>query len=305
MDIEWMEDFLFLCKTMNFSQAAAIRNVTQPTFSRRIQNLEAWFGMPLIDRSTFPAALTAEGKAFRKAVEEAVEVLYRERDYCRGLVQNRQSFVTISTLHTLAISFYPDWITKIESGTGPIQTRMICGLLHDCVAGLTSGGCDFMLSYVHPSVPLILDDEQYPSLKIATERLVPISAPDGEGKPLYCLDAPRSENVAYLNYLPHTFTVKVIGSILSHQSSVPTLNTVYESSLTMSLKSMALKGRGLAWLPATTVASELLAGSLVLAGSEEWEATMDIRIYRSATSRTRTAERLWRVLKTDTDGPAG
>lgn len=299
MNIEWIEDFLVLCKTMKFSQAAAIRNVTQPTFSRRIQNLETWFGMPLVDRSTFPAGLTEEGRNFRKTAEEAVQMLYRERDFSRGLIRNHRSFLTFSTLHTLAISFYPDWIAGIERETGPIQARMICAPLHDCVAGLTSGACDFMLSYFHPSGPLVLDEEQYPSLRIGRESLVPISAPDEEGKPLHNLDAPGSKSVAYLNYSPHTFTIKVIDKILSQQDTVPVLNTVYESALTMSLKSMALKGSGLAWLPETAVAAELLSGALVPGGSKAWTAPMDICIYRSANSATRMSERLWKVLRAE------
>jgi DNA-binding transcriptional LysR family regulator len=32
----------------------ALRNVTQPAFSRRIQSLEAWLGADLIDRTLYP-----------------------------------------------------------------------------------------------------------------------------------------------------------------------------------------------------------------------------------------------------------
>ena len=58
MDIKWLEDFLALAETRNFSRAAAQRNVTQPAFSRRIRALESWLGNELFDRAAYPTALT-------------------------------------------------------------------------------------------------------------------------------------------------------------------------------------------------------------------------------------------------------
>jgi hypothetical protein len=120
MELAWLEDFLALSSTLNFSRAAEIRNVTQPTFSRRIQNLELWIGAPLVDRSIFPAALTEEGKGFRKAAEEIVQTLYRERDQCKGVARPRRTFLSFAMLQTVAISFYPTWLRGLEQEIGPL-----------------------------------------------------------------------------------------------------------------------------------------------------------------------------------------
>ncbi|NWM05812.1 LysR family transcriptional regulator, partial [Klebsiella quasipneumoniae] len=47
MEIKWLEDFLALANTLNFSKAADERHVTQSAFSRRIKQLEAWLGTTL------------------------------------------------------------------------------------------------------------------------------------------------------------------------------------------------------------------------------------------------------------------
>ena len=73
MDIKWIEDFLSLAATRNFSRSADHRNVTQPAFSRRIRALEAWIGAELVDRSTYPLTLTVAGKLFNDAAAEAVK----------------------------------------------------------------------------------------------------------------------------------------------------------------------------------------------------------------------------------------
>ncbi len=58
METKWLEDFLSLARTMNFSRSADERFVTQPAFSRRIKALEVWAGTPLIDRDAYPIELT-------------------------------------------------------------------------------------------------------------------------------------------------------------------------------------------------------------------------------------------------------
>jgi LysR family transcriptional regulator, hypochlorite-specific transcription factor HypT len=55
MDTKWLEDFVSLAATRSFSRSAQLRHVTQPAFSRRIQALEAWAGVDLVDRSIYPA----------------------------------------------------------------------------------------------------------------------------------------------------------------------------------------------------------------------------------------------------------
>lgn len=45
IETKWLYDFLTLEKCRNFSQAAIIRNVSQPAFSRRIRALEHAVGV--------------------------------------------------------------------------------------------------------------------------------------------------------------------------------------------------------------------------------------------------------------------
>ena len=52
MELTWIEDFLALQRTQNFTEAAAQRCTTQPAFSRRVQQLEEWLGTTLFDRYT-------------------------------------------------------------------------------------------------------------------------------------------------------------------------------------------------------------------------------------------------------------
>ena len=72
METKWLEDFISLVETKNFSRSAQLRHVTQPAFSRRIRSLENWLGTDLVDRTTFPTRVTPAGMVF---YEQALEML--------------------------------------------------------------------------------------------------------------------------------------------------------------------------------------------------------------------------------------
>jgi len=63
MNLIWLDDFLALAATGNFSRAADDRHTSQPAFSRRIRALEEWIGADLFDRSSQPAQLTEVGQS--------------------------------------------------------------------------------------------------------------------------------------------------------------------------------------------------------------------------------------------------
>ena len=60
MQLAWLEDFVELARTRNFSRAAENRFVTSPAFGRRIRALEEWVGAPLAERKQ-PVSLTPAG----------------------------------------------------------------------------------------------------------------------------------------------------------------------------------------------------------------------------------------------------
>ena len=56
VDLEWLEDFVALAESGNFSRAAEARAIAQPALSRHMRSLEEWVGTELVDRSAHPGA---------------------------------------------------------------------------------------------------------------------------------------------------------------------------------------------------------------------------------------------------------
>ena len=70
LGLDWLEDFLALADSGNFSRAAEARAIAQPAFSRHIRALEEWVGVDLFDRSAHPAALTPAGQRFQPLLQK-------------------------------------------------------------------------------------------------------------------------------------------------------------------------------------------------------------------------------------------
>ena len=74
------------------------------------------------------------------------------------------------------------------------------------------------------------------------------------------------------------------------------LSVVFTAHNGILLKTMALEGRGVGWLPMTLVAEELRCGSLVDAGNGQFRVPIEIRLYRQHATMTQVAESVWRLV---------
>lgn len=291
MEINWIEDFMTLSVTRNFSRAAETRNVSQPAFSRRIRNLEYWVGTPLLDRSVFPIALTPAGEAFRKRAEDVLRSLQYAREEARGMVARPDEVISFASLQTLAINFFPRWLTGIEAALGKLKTRVVPDNLSGCVEALISGSCDVMLCYSHPVVPMSLDPNRFPSVELAQDRILPVSAPGADGRARHDLGADTP--VPYLCYSPESFLGRLVNPLVEAQGLNRFLSFHYENSMAEALKSAALAGAGVAWLPELAIRDELANGRLLPVGPAEFGLPVSVRLYRAAGPSTAEVERLW------------
>ena len=103
MNLLWLEDFLALASTGNFSRAAEERHMTQPAFSRRIRALEEWLGVVLIDRTTHPAALTEAGEWFRSVAQEILARVAQIPDEARAIADATSATLRIASTHALVV----------------------------------------------------------------------------------------------------------------------------------------------------------------------------------------------------------
>lgn len=298
MELKWLEDFIALAATSSFSRAADARHVTQSAFSRRIKQLELWLGVTLVNRATFPADLTREGKAFLPVAQDAVRQFYNTRKALQPNREVQNPVLTFSALHTLTVTFFPHWLKQIDNDIGGIRSLLSPdrGGFEDNIATLTEGEVHFFLTYAHNSVPILIDRTQFPYIVLGTERLMPVSRPSGNGPTLDHAIA-SGEPLSHLSYGDFSF----FGAALSQKFGAATAfkrQIVHENTMSIGLKAMALAGWGTAWLPESLILDELRQGELVPASSDaSWDFRVEIRIYRHDAPLPAHAESFWNYLQ--------
>ncbi|KAF1018588.1 MAG: HTH-type transcriptional regulator YjiE [Paracidovorax wautersii] len=117
MNFSWLDDFLALDSTGNFSRAAEMRHMTQPAFGRRIKSLEEWIGTELFDRSTHPIRLTVAGEWFRTTATELLEQIAKVPGEARRIAQATSSSLPFAATHALSFTFLPGWLQKFDALT--------------------------------------------------------------------------------------------------------------------------------------------------------------------------------------------
>jgi LysR family transcriptional regulator, hypochlorite-specific transcription factor HypT len=281
METKWLEDFVSLAETRSFSRSAQLRHVTQPAFSRRIQALEAWAGIDLVDRSAYPTRLTPAGETLHAQALEVLEALQATRNMMRSHQAAGQDMIEFAVPHTLAFTFFPHWLMDLRQGFGAVKSRLTALNVHDAALRLTEGGCDLLIAYHHASQPLRLSADRYEMLPLSSETLAPYARADGEGRPLFALPGRAGERVPFLSYASGAYMAGLVDAILKQHEEPLALEPIYETDMAEGLKAMALEGHGLAFLPHSSVRKELKARRLVAASADPaLQLTMEVRIYR-------------------------
>lgn len=298
MEVGWLEDFVSLASTGNFSRSADDRNISQSAFSRRIRALEHWLGADLIDRSRFPTTLTPAGHAFYQTALDVVRVLHRERAEFRGLAKLDARTITICATHTLAIHFAPGWLgTLRQTGVGEINVKMIAADLHDCGQALMEGACDLVLAYNTSAVPSVFGMARFETATIGADIVIPVSAPGESGRPRHEITAAIDDPFPMLAYATNSYLGRLVGAALETWDLSRRARPSYESALVEALKGMALAGHGVAWLPRSAIKPDLAAGNLVACSIDaDYALHIDIQIYRRAARERSIVEHVWRAL---------
>lgn len=302
MEIRWLEDFLSLVDTRNFSRSAEARYTTQPAFSRRIKSLEEWIGATLFDRAAQPIRLTPSGERFRPVAEDVLRRLYQGRDEAKRVSEASTNTVRFSATHSLSLTFFPTWLRGMEARSHTFNTRLDSNQFADCVQSLLKGDCHFMLSHYHPTIDLHLLPTHFTSKVVGRDTLIPVTLPDTTGQPIDRLPGTVEEPVHYLAYSETSAIGRAVEHVLTHLDSPVYLNRVFVSHLAAVLKNMSSSGRGMAWLPESSIHEDLVNGDLVAAGDETWFIPVEVRLFRPREPLPATAEELWALLEAEESG---
>lgn len=305
LDVKWLEDFIMLAGTRSFSESAARRHVTQPAFSRRIRALEACIGVTLVDRSSSPIGLTPEGDMFLITARKLLDQLDSSVEQIRGLVPQHKQILEVVVAHSLGLGFLPRWLKRFYRTRAEFNLRVLAMNIGEAILALREGKSDLMMIYADPQATMQLDPDIFPSIRLDQTELVPVSAPDEDGQPLFPIDTAPGEGAEPIPLLAYTSDASLqrsVRSMLQAQGMQLQFKTVFEMAIADGLKGMALAGFGVAWLPRITVEQELAEGRLVVCPGEVYRLPLEIRLYRCSLIEKQAIDQVWALLSPRQNG---
>ena len=291
-----LKDLIALAKTSSFTQAAELRNITHPAFSRRIKQLEYWAGAELINRSTIPVQLTPKGKELLITAEYVISRLNIISKKIKSSHTDNNYPLRIATGRYLACTLVADWMHQMTQAINSelnthIGIEIRTGSTPDMVALLQRNEVDFLCCYEHPSLSIPIVDNNFQYLQLGTDKFVPVALRPNQNGIIYNLD----DEFTSIPHISYHSTLSLYHILSDHlRANAYALEPVACCDSVEVARTLVLKGLGLAWLPWSVVASDCKVGDLVVIGGKQNQVPFEVRMYRPKEPLSIAAEIAWK-----------
>ena len=203
MEMQQLRYVVAVARTANFSRAAELCHVSQPSLSQQIKKLEDELGERLFDRMKRAAKLTSHGETFlRRAIRilEEVDAVQREATEAQDLLRGT---LTIGALPTIAPYLLPEVMAQFTKKFPLVQIVV----QEDTTSRLLKLALDYEIDFALASRPM--QNERLEVNALFTEELLLALPP---GHPLN-----RKRKVAVADLEGEQFIVMKEGHCLGDQ----------------------------------------------------------------------------------------
>ncbi len=192
MQFQQLSYFVAVARTRNFTRAADLVGVAQPTLSKQVRVLENSLGTPLFVRRTGGIELTSAGEALLPHAQRILIDVESARRAVHEVAGLRRGRVRLGATPSLCDGVLPEVLTRFHEMHPGIELEVREGGSRVLGDELASGRLDLALIVV----PLDADEVDIETVPLRLERLV-LAAPAHEADPL-----PDVLDVADLRDLP-------------------------------------------------------------------------------------------------------
>ena len=292
MDLSWLEDLVALAEAGSITRAAALRNVTQPAFTRRIQQIEHWLGAPVIDRNVRPARVS---DAVLRKIEDvralSGEIRQLRRDVVDGEAAQRR--VAIAAQHSLSAGLLPRFIAELQARKPVPTIQLRSANRSECHTLLMTRQVSMLVIYEIDGLPIAPDETLIERRVIGTDQLCPVVSPQRRQTLGSAVRLPM------IGYPPDVFFGNVLGRrILPVLQARQPVEVLCETALVPSALALAVEGVGIAWLPRSLCSTHLQSGALVDLGPDYGSLELQIVSARLTTPRPAHVDAVWTKLGT-------
>ncbi len=295
IDTRWLEGFLAVANLKSFTRAAGQQHVSISGLSRRVQALENWAGTQLLDRSGEVPTLTEAGALLLPTATDVLRSLLSTRRAIADISRRPARQLRIAGPHVMSSILFSWWLGSVSERLNSPRIVIEAETLPSCLQALLEGEVDLVACVTDPDGKTFeralnsAASSRFECLDIGTEHLVPV-----------CIDNLPQENRRILSYRPECTLGWVVESAAPKQP-LPDASDL-GASLADGLRSMALAGLGIAWLPQRLIDPDLRSGRLVYAFPQDHFIQMSIRLVRLEGKNGEMANQIWDHEKSASSG---
>ncbi|AZE66458.1 transcriptional regulator, LysR family [Pseudomonas synxantha] len=169
--LKQLEAIYWIVELGSFEAASIKLSMSQSAISKRVQELEDAFDVPIFDRSKRNARLTPKGE---ELFECAVEML-RQRDYLLDRISSKEALVRryrLGVTELTALTWLPSLVEKIRAAYPKVALEPSIELSSELFKKLENDQLDLII------VPEIFSDARFASTQLDAVENVWMSAPD-------------------------------------------------------------------------------------------------------------------------------
>ncbi len=290
MDLKLIEDLRALQRCGSYVRAAAERHVTHPAFGRRIRALQAWAGVPLVEPGRAPLRLTSAGQALLAEAAPLLAALEQARAgwQAGGTLAGASLPLRVGTGRTLARTLVADWLARHRAVWRGQRVEVVTRSMAEIAQVFERGEVDLLCCYEHAALSTGLAPQRFRYLRLAQDRLLPVSRADASGRPRHLL-----HGSAWIAYAPTLSLGRLLADHLVGAAADGRAAPAVVCDSADAMLELALKGLGMAWLPASLAAADIRRGLLVVLGGNTDQVPFEVRMYRPRARQRALVEAIW------------
>ena len=251
MQLAQVEGFLEVARRQNLSRAAEALFITQPALTARLRALEVEVGSPLFRRGRRGMALTEAGRAFLPYAERAVRALRDGASAIERLPMAQE--LVLGAAPAISTYVLPQLLVRFEAANPDIRLSVRTGHSEQVLELAVRGDVDVALvrELHHPDLE---------TLFLYEDELVLVVEPRHPLARTHRVTIDRLRDARLILFDRTSSYYDLTNALFRPAGSLP--RGVLELDHIDAAKQMVLAGLGIALLPTTAVATELLDGSL-------------------------------------------
>lgn len=139
IDFDGVQAFVAVAELGGFSKAASELHITQTALTRRIQKLEAYLGLRLLDRTTRRVDLTAVGRDFLPQARAIVQEMTAAVDRLKDMSLRARGHFTLACIPSMTSHVLPKVIQQYAGQYPDNRIRLLDGASHEVRDAVLAG----------------------------------------------------------------------------------------------------------------------------------------------------------------------